>query len=264
MCSRGNKGAGRWARVGLPVLAVWILPVLWGCGSADDLMHVWTGFRGGVADTMDGADAGDLPGDPGRDSWTSDPGGTDPGVDPGTDPGTDPGADSGVDSGTDPGVDGGLDRGLDVGDETGTWFDSSSALTWENPPLGGAISWEDARDYCERLPLAGGGWRLPSISELRTLVRGCKATEWNGSCGVCDACLEWECRDSSCVGCPHGSGPAGGCYWLGALEGVCSWYWSSSPVAGGGDDGAFLIGFGSGLLGVGHTVRDDLVVRCVR
>lgn len=544
MCSRGNRGAGRWAQVWLPALAVWILPVLWGCGSADDLMHAWTGFRAGVTDTVDGADAGDIPGDAGRDSWTSDQGGTDPGVDPGVDPGTDPGVDSGTDPGVDPGTDPGTDPGVlecprdkdctgrvcgpdpncgelcgvcakwescngtggcvgsggcgfncravarvygsftqgcieeaegacesaelpsrevtvstfeidlyevtveryracveagqcqppgessiqsecnwgaagrhdypancvtwgqasqfcswdkrrlcresewemaargveslpypwgfepatcgfaviheggpgcgrgspwpvgaissgrspfglfdmvgnvwewveddwhdsyvdapthggawleeprvsdrvvrggsfasqeakelrsttrgrrdsqeslaDVGFRCcrqptyGYWYDTTSGLAWESPPRGGSRTWQDANNYCQNLQLAGVSWRMPTISELRSLVRGCPATEASGSCGVADDCLDYlTCRKVTCAGCELGAGPSEGCYKPSQLTVICNWCWSSSSA--GAPDYAYRLNFATGGLDR-RAKTEGYFVRCV-
>ena len=48
-------------------------------------------------------------------------------------------------------------------------------------------------------------WSLPTIGELRTLVKNCPAIETGGSCGVTDNCSTSSCRDSSCNGCTSGS-----------------------------------------------------------
>lgn len=193
------------------------------------------------------------PSDPasGQDSGTSETGGMDSGWDPGTKPGMDPGIDSRSDFGN------------DAGDEPGTWFDPSSGLTWQNPPYSGTKVWDDAKSYCASLSLAGRGWRLPTISELRSLIRGCAATQTGGSCRVMDSCLSWStCRDASCVGCTSNQGPAGGCYGPGELSGTCGRYWSSSPVADPGGT-AFLVNFDYGR--VSNAYPDTGVgVRCVR
>ncbi len=206
------------------------------------------------------------------DSSKFDIGGQDVGGEPGVDPGADLGVDLGQDPGVedaatdpevDPGIDPGADPGNDTGNEPGTWFDSSSGLTWENPPYWGVKTWDDAKSYCAVLSLAGGGWRLPTISELRSLIRGCVATGLGGSCGVTDSCLFWDgCRDSSCDGCPYSVGPAGGCFRQYGVVGSCSSYWSSSPVV---DylGGAFIVGFDDGGVAGRHTV-DESNVRCVR
>ena len=86
-----------------------------------------------------------------------------------------------------------------------------------------AILWEDMLAYCDALVLGGrGDWRLPSISELRSFVRGCDALMTGGECGVTDECTqETGCWNNSCeagseVGgpCEFGNGPGeDGMYW---------------------------------------------------
>jgi hypothetical protein len=51
------------------------------------------------------------------------------------------------------------------------WYDSTSRLYWEIIPSGGSMmAWQSAIDYCEQLNLSGhDDWRLPTISELRSL-----------------------------------------------------------------------------------------------
>ncbi len=146
-------------------------------------------------------------------------------------------------------------------DEFILWADPMSGLTWQDPPYSGRKNSKDAKSYCASLSLAGGGWRLPTISELRSLIRGCAATQVGGSCGVTDSCLSWDdCRDSSCRGCSSWSGPADGCHWPGELSGTCSWYWSSSPYRYFAD--GLLIDFSDGELSYATSARNH--VRCVR
>ena len=125
------------------------------------------------------------------------------------------------------------------------------------------MDWAAAKSHCSGLDLLGGGWHLPTIGELRSLIRGCAATETGGSCGVTDECLSWgECRDNSCDGCSYLGGPAeGGAYWPDGLEGNIDWYWSSSPVADDGND-AFGVGFSYGYV-YNDVVSNFKHVRCV-
>lgn len=219
------------------------------CGSAEGILHSWTGHRAGEArDAWDRSDAQDgAQTDPaaGEDAGWTDPGGRDPG---GT---AYPDGFSTED----------IDE--DAWSKRGIWFDSTSQLTWQNPPVAGNLNWSDAKTYCALLELAGKGWRLPTIGELRTLVRGCAATEAAGSCGVTDGCLRWSsCRDGSCDGCALNGGPAGGCYWPEGLEGGCYWYWSSSPVAD-YPANAFRVRFDYGSVNIVNADLENRV-RCVR
>lgn len=55
------------------------------------------------------------------------------------------------------------------------------------------MSSEDAEDYCYYLDELGyHNWRLPTIDELRTLIKDCPKTETGGSCAITDECLEEE------------------------------------------------------------------------
>ena len=92
-------------------------------------------------------------------------------------------------------------------DEVSGWLDETTNLRWqtEYPNLkAGEVSterkathtWSEAVAYCLEL---GDGWRLPTVTELRTLIRGCDRIEWDtewtsvpeGVCAVHDNCLSW-------------------------------------------------------------------------
>ncbi len=104
-----------------------------------------------------------------------------------------------------------------------TWTDTVNSLTWE--VIGAEVNAMDftAVTHCQNLTKAGGGWRLPSIGELRTLVRGCAVTQAGGTCEVTDACKLPSCyAAAACDGCVSGGGGAtGGCYWPAELLGAC-------------------------------------------
>jgi hypothetical protein len=144
-----------------------------------------------------------------------------------------------------------------------TWNDSSSGLTWQVTQSSDYMTWDEAKTYCENLSLAGGGWHLPTISELRTLIRGCEGTVSGGSCEVTDDCTSFiDCWSDSCI-CDVSSGPNNGCYGPAELPGECDWYWSSSPVAG-NEDAAWFVYFCGGLIYDNNIYYDALYVRCVR
>jgi hypothetical protein len=148
---------------------------------------------------------------------------------------------------------------------SGIWTDPVSGLTWQNPAASERMSWSSAKSYCGGLDLAGySDWRLPTISELRSLIRGCPATETNGSCNVKEGgCLRSSCRRNACKGCSYNAGPGtGGMYWPDGVEGPCCSYWSSSAVAANAGD-AWFVHFPGGYV-LAYDVNYDWQVRCVR
>ena len=108
------------------------------------------------------------------------------------------------------------------GDTTGIWvdpkpFNGSIHLMWENPMgnlgVGGVgPTHANSQTYCDNLVLAGhDDWRLPTIDELRTLVRGISTIEPGGKCPTSESCTKQDtCNDdkenkqgfgNSCLGC---------------------------------------------------------------
>ena len=84
-------------------------------------------------------------------------------------------------------------------------------------------------DVCSALTLCGfDDWVVPTIDELRSLIRGCPSTVTGGTCGVTNACLGTAC-DAGCAICDYMAGPGPDlCYWPVGLSGPCSGYWTSS------------------------------------
>jgi uncharacterized protein (TIGR02145 family) len=126
------------------------------------------------------------------------------------------------------------------------WSDASSSI----------MHWFAATTYCENL-----GGRLPTISELRTLIQNCPGTETGGACKVTDKCLsEDDCWSMNCSGCEYDSS---GKY---SVFGDTGFFWSSSEQS---DDASYVwhVSFDGGH--VGHSYRnygpnDYDSVRCVR
>ena len=141
--------------------------------------------------------------------------------------------------------------------------DSSSGLIW-SARSGGYMVWNDAINQCDNL-LEGyyTDWRLPTISELRTLIQNCSKTETGGTCGVTDECLSYsECRNDDCGGCTYDeNNPV-----QYSKFGDESWFWSSSTRS----DNAYYawyvdFKYGHGHVGYGNKTNDYyLYVRCVR
>ena len=150
------------------------------------------------------------------------------------------------------------------------WTDPSSGLMWQNNSPTDFFSWERAIRHCEKLIWAGYiDWRLPTISELRSLIRGCPPTESDGVCGITDQCLSlYDCYDLTCVGCDSAMGHGSdGCYWPSDMNGDCYWlpiFWSSSRVDTSDEDyAAWHVGFYDGSVTQAYT-GSSLNVRCVR
>lgn len=67
----------------------------------------------------------------------------------------------------------GVNQGLasnytDNGNDTVT--DQKTGLVWQLSELNVTRTWQEALVYCNELSLAGGGWRLPNIKELSSIV----------------------------------------------------------------------------------------------
>lgn len=143
------------------------------------------------------------------------------------------------------------------------WCDESSGFMWIVYEVTMA-DWSAAIVYCDLLEAAGtDDWRLPSISELRTLVRGCPDVEPGGTCPVTDDCHEPPCIVSgACAGCTPGGGPGvGGCYWTDGFPGGCgTWgFWSSTAN---GPDFAWFLEFRSAVVTISER-RVEFGARCV-
>ena len=156
---------------------------------------------------------------------------------------------------------------VDCGGPPGEWLDETTGLIWEEPPNssgpGYGVGYYAAIDYCDCL---GDGWRVPTINELRSLIRGCASSEPDGTCLVDDPdCLDWTLCLDGCDGCPRAEGPGGdGCYWPDELSSEWCFgsrnYWSIS----GGSVAAFEISFDSALVGITNHGAHEYAVRCVK
>ncbi len=151
---------------------------------------------------------------------------------------------------------------VDDDDAPDAWTDPETGLTWlRDVPAG--MTWDDAQLYCAALPpVDGQTWRMPTISELRSLIRGCAYSQTGGPCGVSDECLSGTCHNWFCNGCAFNGGPADGCYWPADLNGACNWYWSSSRVAEYERD-VWGVFFRLGFIN-SYSMDEHYLVRCVR
>jgi hypothetical protein len=153
----------------------------------------------------------------------------------------------------------------DAGTCVDGWYDPTSGLCWENPPDETVRNWADSVAYCDGLVLGGhDDWHTPTISELRSFIRGCPPTETDGTCGVTDGCFGSSCS-AGCLGCPLSEGPAtGGVYWPLDVSGRnLLGYWSSTPYADGPTYYAWWVDFRFARV-IHYPVEEMGHIRCVR
>jgi len=150
------------------------------------------------------------------------------------------------------------------------WYDSTSGIEWQEPPVTTTYAYRDAQDYCRGLTLGGyDDWNVPSPSELRSLIRGCSATVAGGDCNVTDLCFDTKCYDEAdCNGdlqaCFPSAGPGQlGCYQdpiLAGSETLCNQrYWSCY----GPDHEYWTVNFHTAEIEKWYLIFDGKV-RCLR
>ncbi|MCC6157954.1 MAG: DUF1566 domain-containing protein [Deltaproteobacteria bacterium] len=151
------------------------------------------------------------------------------------------------------------------------WVDSSSGLMWQTGYSCDNRTGDEVTDYCANLTVGGfSDWRVATISELRTLIRGCFLTGPGGECGITDVCYDYStCVNDACNGCGNGGGPTDGCFGQSVLDNPCGWFWSSTPMSADPSASDWIISFGSGRV-MSSEIGDDnegdagFLVRCVR
>ena len=111
--------------------------------------------------------------------------------------------------------------------------DRQTKLTWQRVVDSQPRSLDNAKQYCQNLPLEGGGWRLPGLKELLSLV---DPTRWNPAIDV-----------------------------LAFPDTPAGLFWSSTPNADTEYDlHAWSVDFYDGTTTLSREAYDDLAVRCVR
>jgi Protein of unknown function (DUF1566)/FHA domain len=164
----------------------------------------------------------------------------------------------------------------------GIWTDPETGMTWQVSPTGAGVvldgeeikgmEWPIAIKHCAALNLAGfSDWRLPTISEFRTLIRNCENTKTGGPCLVSDSCLSKERCSSNICACRGEGYPENwprddvlrGIYWPPELVIENWWYWTASEVDGDADLRAWDIQGGTTWIDVSLKVGWNMV-RCVR
>ena len=173
---------------------------------------------------------------------------------------------------------------VDNGD--GTITDPNTHLIWQKTPnAAGFQACENMMDYsqcpAEQMHAAnhclnnddglpGEGWRLPTISELRSIVKDCENLYFNpvtnvgGACGVTDQCLNYWMCSMACDDCTYKAGPGEDEHYIDPIFDISGhgWFWSSSPSVLYIDRG-WSIAFYSGLIN-NNYIFTHFGVRCVR
>ena len=143
--------------------------------------------------------------------------------------------------------------------------DPVSGLFWQRDIPKKGMIWKEAEKYCSELEYGGfDDWRMPTISELKTLIKGCKSgTE---KCRVDNKCRNPKCIDDNCY-CSENRGPGeDGFYWQKKIwnykgDNMGS-FWSSS-VRPNHKFFYWGISFNNGGVDNGHR-KSEFYVRCVR
>ena len=200
---------------------------------------------------------------------------TDTDTDTNTDTDTDTDSDTDTDTGPDTDTDTGPDTDTDTGPDTsgqpgcnyaGMVFKADDGflgydLCWEDT-VSSAGYWTTANSYCEDRTTGGfDDWRLPTISELRSIVINCSRFESGGACAITDGCTDAISCDHAGTCIPHCNvGPD--FQWDGLTDGNETNYWSST-----GDTSVvgfmWSVNFFSAYVGA-YDVTENWRARCVR
>lgn len=114
-----------------------------------------------------------------------------------------------------------------------TVLDTSTKLTWQRDgEVAGGRTWVEAGKYCKALAVAGGGWRLPTVVELHSLVDR----------GSLPATIDTTAFPLTAI----------------------KYYWSSTGPGLSTDTNAFFIYFGEGRVTWNSVTYAEGRVRCVR
>lgn len=140
--------------------------------------------------------------------------------------------------------------------------DESAGLMWQRRSAERKMAYDEALTYCENLSVSGyNDWRLPSISELKTLIVGCQSA--TDACKVSDVCLSAGCRSKGCSCLDYRGKGEDGFYWQRSVwQGGGNWFWSSSVLSD-SPESAWRVAFDNGDISPNKQSVENSV-RCVR
>lgn len=147
------------------------------------------------------------------------------------------------------------------------WKDSDSKLVWSSK-RSEKILWNDAVSYCENLDEDGhSDWRLPNISELRTLIQDCPASITGGTCQVSEECLSYvSCFSQNC-GCQSEPVDSDNPNRFSKIDNAGSnmggLFWSSSLIPDLDENSRWCVNFATALI-TSCNIAVESNVRCVR
>ena len=137
-----------------------------------------------------------------------------------------------------------------TGNCSGSFPNYHKGLCWSDRSSS-TMNHDAAISYCQNM-----GGRLPTISELRTLIQNCPATETGGECGVTDSCLSSDCWNAPCYGCGYDESVK---Y---SVFGDTYWLWSSSSYVS-STHNAWNVNFNYGNVHGSYKASSNYA-RCVR
>ena len=131
-----------------------------------------------------------------------------------------------------------------------------------SPMASSYMNWSDAVSYCDSLTACGySDWHLPTISELRTLIKNCPGSQAGGVCAVKDPdCLSSGCWSDDCY-CEYRENNGGYYSKLGDDDNVYLW---SSSTKSDHTNIAWGVLFYYGSVGDTNKDYNYNYVRCVR
>jgi len=137
------------------------------------------------------------------------------------------------------------------------WTDPHTGLVWSVKNDRYGVKHDSANYFCKNMKEnEKKDWRIPTISELRTLIKNCSKTETTGQCKASDSCQTSACITASCGGCENSSD---GRY---SKLGDTGWYWSSTRVDGVQSGNLLFVGFSAGYVNKAYEM-EKLMIRCV-